>query len=140
MNREILDAFGNFAKQFGAISHSIAAGFGVAPSDLLALFKIDGALPMKDLAQRIGCDASFVTAVADALERRGLARREPAEHDRRVKMLVLTPEGTAAKERLKRELATKMPWCSRLDDTERSCFLSLLRKMTVTGPAADKRG
>src|ERR1700752_4170254 len=100
MNREILDAFGYFAKHSGAISHSISAGFGVAPSDLLALFKIDGALPMKDLAQRIGCDASFVTAVADALERRGLARREPAEHDRRVKMLVLTPEGIAAKERL----------------------------------------
>jgi DNA-binding MarR family transcriptional regulator len=140
MNREILDAFGSFAKQFGAICHSIAAGFGVASSDLLALFKIDGALPMKDLAQRIGCDASFVTAVADALERRGLARREPAEHDRRVKMLVLTPEGIAAKERLKRELATKMPWCSKLDDTERTCFLTLLRKMTATGPDTDTRG
>jgi len=140
MNHEILDAFGNFAKQLGAISHSIAADFGVAPSDLLALFKIDGALPMKELAQRIGCDASFVTAVADALERRGLARREPAERDRRVKMLALTPEGIAAKERLKHELATKMPWCSRLDDTERSCFLSLLRKMTATSPDADRRG
>ena len=140
MNREILDAVGSFAKQFGAISQSIAAGLGVAPSDLVALFKIDGALPMKDLAQRMGCDASFVTAVADSLERRGLARREPSEHDRRVKNLVLTPEGIAAKERLKRELATQMPWCSRLDDTERSCFLGLLRKMTATCPAADTRG
>jgi DNA-binding MarR family transcriptional regulator len=140
MNREILDAFGYFTKQLGAIAQSIAADFGVAPSDLLALFKIDGALPMKDLAQRIGCDASFITAVADALERRGLARREPAEHDRRVKNLVLTPEGIAAKERLTRELATKMPWCSRLDDTERSCFLGLLRKMTATSPDAETRG
>lgn len=129
-NREILDTFGAFAKQLGAISQSIAAGFGVAPSDLVALFKLDGALPMKDLAQRMGCDASFVTAVADALERRGLARREPSEQDRRVKNLVLTPEGIAAKERLMRELAARMPWCVRLDAAERSCFLRLLRKMT----------
>jgi DNA-binding MarR family transcriptional regulator len=130
-NRAILDAFGLLVKQLGTAGHTIAASFGVAPSDLLALVKIDGALPMKDLAQRIGCDASFVTAVADALERRGLARREPAEHDRRVKMLALTPEGIAAKERLKRELAARMPWCTRLDDAERSCFLGLLRKLTA---------
>jgi len=138
--RAILDAFGDFAKQLGTISGSIAAGFGVAPSDLVALFKIDGALPMKDLAQRMGCDASFVTAVADALERHGLARREPGEHDRRVKNLVLTPEGIAAKERLMQELATKMPWCARLDDAERSCFLRLLRKMTAPGAEADIGG
>ena len=139
VNREILDAFGAFAKQLGAIGQSVAAGFGVPPSDLLALLKIDGALPMKELAQRMACDASFVTAVADALERHGLARREPSEHDRRVKNLVLTPEGIAAKERLMRELATRMPWCVKLDDAERTCFLSLLRKMTATKPAADTR-
>jgi DNA-binding MarR family transcriptional regulator len=138
-NREILDAFGAFAKQLGTISQSIAAGFGVAPSDLLALLKMEGALPMKELAQRMACDASFVTAVADVLERRGLARREPSEHDRRVKNLVLTPEGIAAKERLMRELATRMPWCVKLDDAERTCFLNLLRKMTATSPATDTR-
>lgn len=135
-NREILDAFGQFAKMFGAISQGIAAGFGVAPSDLLALFKLEeGSATMKELASRMGCDASFVTAVADALERHGLARREPSERDRRVKNLVLTPEGIAAKERLIRELAARMPWCTRLDDQERHCFLSLLKKMTGTNHA-----
>jgi DNA-binding MarR family transcriptional regulator len=131
LNRDILDTFGDFARQLGGISHSIAAGFGVAPSDLVALFKIDGALPMKELARRMGCDASFVTAVADALERHGLARREPGERDRRIKNLVLTPEGIAARERLMRELANRMPWCAALDDNERRCLLSLLRKMTA---------
>lgn len=135
-NREILDAFGQFAKMFGAISQGIAAGFGIAPSDLLALFKLEeGSATMKELASRMGCDASFVTAVADALERHGLARREPSERDRRVKNLVLTPEGIAAKERLIRELAARMPWCTRLDDQERHCFLSLLKKMTGTDHA-----
>ena len=130
-NRAILDAFGLLVKQLGTAGHTIAASFGVAPSDLLALVKIDGALPMKELAQRMGCDASFVTAVADALERHGLASREPDARDRRIKNLVLTPDGIAAKERLMRELAARMPWCTKLDDAERSCFLSLLRKLTA---------
>ena len=63
---------------------------------------------MKELAQRMGCDASFVTAIADALERHGFARRAPSERDRRVKHLLLTEEGIAAKERMMREL---MPGC-----------------------------
>jgi DNA-binding MarR family transcriptional regulator len=139
-NREILDAFGLLVKQLATAGQTIAASFGVAPSDLMALVKIDRALPMKELAQRMGCDASFVTAVADALERHGLARREPDESDRRIKNLVLTTEGIAAKERLMSELAARMPWCTKLDDAERTCFLRLLRKLTVTSPAANTRG
>lgn len=130
-NRAILDAFGLLVKQLATAGHAIADSFGVAPSDLVALVKIDGALPMKELAQRMGCDASFVTAVADALERHGLASREPDARDRRIKNLVLTPDGIAAKERLMRELAARMPWCTRLDDAERSCFLHLLGKLTA---------
>jgi MarR family transcriptional regulator, organic hydroperoxide resistance regulator len=129
LNREILDTFGALVKQLAAAGQSLAASFQVAPSDLLALVKLDGVLTMKELAQRMGCDASFVTAVADALERHGLAKREPSLRDRRVKNLVLTPEGVAAKERLMRELAERMPWCTALDDAERQCLLGLLKKM-----------
>lgn len=129
-NREIFDALGDFMKQVTMSGQRIAADFGVAASDLIALLKLDGAVPMKELAQRMACDASFVTAIADTLERHGLARREPGQRDRRIKNLVLTPDGIAAKERVLSELAARMPWCERLDDTERRCFLSLLRKMT----------
>jgi MarR family transcriptional regulator, organic hydroperoxide resistance regulator len=138
LNREILDAFGALVKQLAATGQSIAASFRVAPSDLLALVKLDGVVTMKELAQRMGCDASFVTAVADALERHGLAKREPSQRDRRVKNLVLTQEGIAAKERLMQELAERMPWCYALDDTERQCLLGLLKKMlTSPRPTAD---
>ena len=129
LNRDILDSLTDLVKQAGAISQSIAAGFGVAPSDLLALFKLDGVLTMKELAQKLSCDASFVTTIADTLEKHGLARREPSGRDRRVKNLVLTPDGIAAKERLMHELATRMPWCNGLDESERQCFLRLLNKM-----------
>jgi len=138
LNREILDAFGALVKQLAATGQSIAVSYRVAPSDLLALVKLDGVLSMKELAQRMGCDASFVTAVADALERAGFAKREPSQRDRRVKNLVLTQEGISAKERLMQQLAERMPWCYALDDTERQCFLTLLKKMLSShGPSAD---
>jgi DNA-binding MarR family transcriptional regulator len=134
LDREIVNALADLVKQAGAITQSIAASFGIAPSDLLALFKLDGVFTMKELAQKMGCDASFVTVVADTLEREGLARRAPSTADRRVKNLVLTPAGIAAKERLMRELATRMPWCYGLDETERQSFLTLLNKMLASRP------
>jgi DNA-binding MarR family transcriptional regulator len=128
VNRDILDTLTGLFKQVGGIAQGIATEFGIAPHDLLAMFKLDGVLSMKELAQHMGCDASFITTVADTLERRGFVRREPSQRDRRVKNLVLTEEGIAAKERLMRDLAAKMPWSYALDDTERRCFLTLLRK------------
>ena len=132
LDRDILDSLTTLVKRAGAIGQTIATGFGVAPHDLLALFKLDDVLTMKELAHHMGCDASFVTAIADTLERHGFARREPSQRDRRVKNLVLTSEGITAKERMMAELAAKMPWCYALDDDERRCLLFLLRKMLDT--------
>jgi DNA-binding MarR family transcriptional regulator len=133
LNRDITDTLTGLVKHAAAISHSIAERLGLSPSDLLALFKLDDGITMKELARRMGCDASFVTMVADELEKHGLARREQSERDRRVKNLVLTPEGVAAKEEMMRELAARMPWSSALSYTERQSFLSLLRKMDAAG-------
>ena len=137
LSRDILDSLTTLVKRAGTIGQSIAGGFGVAPHDLLALFKLDGVVTMKELARHMGCDASFVTVIADTLERHGLARREPSQRDRRVKNLVLTSEGVSAKERMMAQLAARMPWCYALDDDERRCLLFLLRKMLdAPGPGA----
>ena len=106
LNRDILDAMTTLIKQAGSVGQAIAGGFGLAPHDLLAMFKLDGPLPMKELAQRMGCDASFITTIADALEKRGFACREPSQRDRRVKNLVLTGSGVSAKEKLMAQLGT----------------------------------
>jgi MarR family transcriptional regulator, organic hydroperoxide resistance regulator len=132
LDRDILDSLTTLIKRAGTIGQSIAAGFGIAPHDLLALFKLDDVLTMKELAQHMGCDASFVTTIADTLERHGFARREPSQRDRRVKNLVLTSEGITAKERMMAQLAAKMPWCYALNEQEQRCFLMLLRKMLDT--------
>jgi DNA-binding MarR family transcriptional regulator len=139
LNRDILDALTTLIKRAESVGHSIAAGLGVTPPDLLAMFKLEGGLAMKELAQRLGCDASFITAIADSLEKRGFVRREPGLRDRRVKNLVLTEEGLAAKDRLMAQLAAKMPWCYALDENERQCFLGLLRKM-LDAPGPDTAG
>ncbi len=134
VDRGIVNGLTNLVKRAGAISQSIADRFDIAPSDLLALFKLDEVMTMKELAQHMSCDASFVTTIADTLERRGLARREPSPRDRRVKNLVLTAAGLAAKEQMMQELALRMPWCYALDEKERHVFLALIEKMLAAEP------
>ena len=61
---------------------------------LIRLSKVDG-VSMGDMARGIGVDPSYITALVDDLDARGLARREPAPDDRRVKIIVLTEAGRA---------------------------------------------
>jgi len=107
----------------------IAAEFGLTMSDTKALIMLETPMTMKDLGLRMGCDPSFVTSVADALEKHGLARREPSLRDRRSKNIVLTPEGVTLRDRLYTELSARAPWCTTLDASERRCLLGLMRKM-----------
>ena len=64
----------------------------LAPSSVKALLRLSGSKPtaMRELAIAFACDASYITAVVDALEQRGLATREPHPTDRRVRTVVLT--------------------------------------------------
>jgi MarR family transcriptional regulator, organic hydroperoxide resistance regulator len=129
LNQEILDVLAELIKQAHDLGQGIAAGFGLTGSDAMALAKLDAPMTMKELGLKMGCDPSFVTTIADELERHGLARREPSLRDRRSKNIVLTPEGVTVRERIVGELTAKAPWCTRLDTGERKCLLTLMRKM-----------
>ncbi len=132
LNQQIADSVGDLVRHAHDLGQSIAAGFGLTVSDTKALFLLEAPMTMKDLGLRMGCDPSFVTTVADALEKRGLARRQPSERDRRSKNLVLTPDGEALRTKLWAELSARAPWCITLDTTERRCLLTLMRKMLRT--------
>jgi MarR family transcriptional regulator, organic hydroperoxide resistance regulator len=84
---------------------AMAQEFELAPQQMIAL-RMLGAGPrkMSDLAHALFCDNSNVTGIVDRLEERGLVRREAAEGDRRVKLLVLTDEG----ERMRVEITKRM--------------------------------
>jgi DNA-binding MarR family transcriptional regulator len=133
LNDQVMDALIELLKHMSNLGQSIGAGFGLNGSDAMALHKIDGPVSMKELSLRMGCDASFVTAIADSLEKHGLARREPSQRDRRSKNIVLTEHGTTVRDDITREVTARMPWCNALDTSERQCFLELLRKMSAKG-------
>ena len=129
LNQQISDTLPELIKIFHDLGQRIAIEFGLNGSDAIALVKLDAPLTMKELGQRMGCDPSFVTTIADSLEKHGLARREPSQRDRRSKNIVLTPAGEEVRDRLFRELMTRAPWCTTLDTGERRCLLGLMRKM-----------
>ncbi|WP_327070310.1 MarR family transcriptional regulator [Kitasatospora sp. NBC_01250] len=71
-----------------------AAGrHGLSSSQAKALGVVLEPVPMRALAGRLGCDASNVTGIVDRLESLGLARREAAATDRRVKIVTITEAG-----------------------------------------------
>jgi MarR family transcriptional regulator, organic hydroperoxide resistance regulator len=129
LNTQVMDTLIELLKRMGSLGQSIGASFGLSGSDAMALHKIDGPVSMKELSQRIGCDASFITVIADSLERLGIAERVPSQRDRRVKNIVLTERGCEIRDEIIREVTARMPWGNTLDMSERKCFLGLLQKM-----------
>jgi DNA-binding MarR family transcriptional regulator len=84
---------------------------------------------MKELGQRMHCDPSFVTGIADMLEKRGLAVRESDPADRRVKRLVLTSAGLEMKHQMEEAMLERSPWRQSLTGEERATLISLIHKM-----------
>ena len=123
-------------KQAAAFAQGLAQLLGLSVSNLVGLHKLEEPMTMKEMGQRMHCDPSFVTVVTNGLEKHGLARRETSERDRRIKNVVLTAEGVSLRERLEKELATRMPWATALDNSERECLLAILLKMIATADAA----
>src|SRR5215212_3228912 len=80
----------------------VAAEFGLTPPQMFALRTLepDRPVPMRELAAQLHCDSSNVTGLVDGLEAHGLVERRSAEHDRRVRMLVVTEHGAQVRERL----------------------------------------
>ncbi len=79
--------------------HGICSSFGLTPGLAKALVHLsaDNGIAMRELAEHWGCDASYITALVDGLEQRGMAERRPSPVDRRVKEVALTEAGAKAK-------------------------------------------
>src|SRR5258706_471679 len=74
LDSEILDAMGELIAALIGRSEQIAQRFGVPAFCLKALHVLESSMAMRDLGKHMHCDPSFVTAIADLLEKRGLAR------------------------------------------------------------------
>ncbi len=122
---------------------------------LWQLGAVGEAVPMRDLADRLQCDPSNVTFLADRLEERGLIERRPdlsdrrADRleerglierrpdlsDRRVKLLALTTAGLAVRTRIVQAAATRSP-LARLSPADQQRLCRLLDKCLQPEPPA----
>jgi DNA-binding MarR family transcriptional regulator len=141
LNAEIQDCVVELTGRIIGMAARLAQRMSIPPVFIKALHLLDGPTPMKDLGKRMDCDPSFVTSIADLLEKHGLARREAHPGDRRIKNLILTSDGRDLKRKIEAELANRMPWSRCLSDDERAQLLALFRKMLRGDPSqADEGG
>ena len=129
LDLDFLDALAGLFARLLAEGERLAKDFGVPGFFIKALHLIDGPLAMKELGQRMHCDPSFVTNIADMLEKRGLAVRESDPADRRVKRLVLTSAGLDMKHQMEQAMLDRSPWRQALTSEERATLISLVHKM-----------
>lgn len=115
----------------------VATELGISQAGLRALLAIDpqDARPMRDLAQTMNCDASYVTAMIDDLERAGYAERRAATQDRRVKIVALTPAGIGALRTAQDGLLAAPPQLARLTSAQQRSLARLLHLALRPGPA-----
>ena len=138
MSLEILDAVAGLFGRLVAEGEALAKSFGIPVFVIKALHMLDAPLAMKDLGQRMHCDPSFITSIADTLEKYGLAAREPDPGDRRVKRLVLTPAERALKGRIEDEVLSRAPWHQALTTQQRASLLALLHAMSPPLSATER--
>ena len=108
---------------------ALAQELGLAPMQLHALRLIEPGVevPMSSLAGKLFCDNSNVTGIVDRLEARGLIERRPAEHDRRVKLLVLTEAGERVRRVATRQMTQPPPEIAALPIEHKRALRDALR-------------
>ncbi|HEV7807421.1 MAG TPA: MarR family transcriptional regulator [Solirubrobacteraceae bacterium] len=108
----------------------VAGEFGLTPPQLFALRQLDPdePVPMRALAAALNCDSSNVTGLVDGLEAQGLVERREAEHDRRMRMLVVTPRGREVRERLFAAIHEVPEPLARLSAADQRALRDILRR------------
>lgn len=108
----------------------VAGEFGLTPPQLFALRTLDPdvPVPMHVLAAALHCDSSNVTGLVDGLEAHGLVERRAGEHDRRVRMLVVTPRGAQVRNRLLEAMQEVPAALAQLDEADQRALRDVLRR------------
>ena len=113
----------------------VFADQGLTPNDARALFVLDrdDGRSMSELADEWMCDASNATWIVDRLEERGLVERRNTPTDRRVKLVVLTPQGERSRTKMIRTLYEPPPELLELDRDDLEALRSAVSKLPLTG-------
>jgi DNA-binding MarR family transcriptional regulator len=106
-----------------------ASELDLHPAQAGALLQLASALPMNELAGRLGCDNSNVTGLIDRLEARGLVARQASSEDRRVKHVVLSAEGERLRAEMLRRVGPPAPGFERLSHEELTQLRDILHRV-----------
>jgi DNA-binding MarR family transcriptional regulator len=108
---------------------------GLTPPHAHALSVLsDGPVRMRDMAERMMYDASYITAVVDRLEQLGLAERRAGSNDRRVKEIALTDKGREASARIGAIMTSAPDELTRLSKADRATLAALVSKAVPVAP------
>ncbi len=135
LTRELIELLESIGGRMRERMYEAMAELHLTPPLAGALRALEQPMQMSGLAERLSCDASYVTGLADELERRGLVERRPDPDDRRVKNLVLTEAGRDLRRRLHREIHRGHDWFERLEDDQLATLVDLLRAALVVDPS-----
>jgi DNA-binding MarR family transcriptional regulator len=111
-------------------SHVLAhyAEYRLTSSQACMLQGLNHPMPQREVALQLGYDPSNITALADALEAKGLVERRLDLSDRRVKTLARTAEGERLARALDESLSHPPESLNRLSQAEQEQLLRLLSK------------
>jgi MarR family transcriptional regulator, organic hydroperoxide resistance regulator len=123
---------GEFVERMAALTSATKLSPGVIKT-LMRLGVTDG-VSMGEMARGIGVDPSYITALVDDLDAKGLARREASPDDRRVKIIVLTGEGRRLAEKMTAALSVPPASFHALSRAELGQLRDLLDKVIAADP------
>ena len=107
----------------------LAATFDLTPSQLAALSHLDNPCSQRELAESLHFDASNITDIVDRLEARGLVERTVDPHDRRIRRIVLTPDGQELRRKSLEEALATAPTVTSLSAADQRALCDLLGKI-----------
>ncbi|MEU6430304.1 MarR family transcriptional regulator [Microbispora sp. NPDC046973] len=129
-DRELCGLINGLAKQIEAHLRTRASALGLTASQGAALRELTRPMTLRELAERMSCEPSNATFVADRLEEQGYLERHPHPGNRRAKQLVLTPEGAELRERLLGMLSEDSPLAP-LASEEQDALRRLLARAVI---------
>ena len=128
--REAWELLFRMAKAKHGVLSAQLAELDLTPVQAHALRRLDPEEPlaMSALADALYCHASNVTGIVDRLESRGLVERTPGAEDRRVKTLVLTPQGADVRARVIELLSAPPAVLAALPEPDQRALRDILRR------------
>lgn len=138
LNEELIDYLLALRTRISGELKDLAREAGLTDTQTDVLWRLSRKEEMtaRRLADRLQCDASTATSMIDRLEKHGLVRRIPHPTDRRAKVIQLTGEGCALRDRVIQHTTEHSPF-ARLDRRSKLHLHALLREVVDGTPAAD---